>query len=206
MTVGLAENNGQRLAAADLGNHHGDLAALIDDLGELVRVHAVLAGGGDDVVDQLVLADVDFFLFGDGVEDDFVLEGAGGVGLDLCAVLLGVVLAFTVAVALLEVGFELLFNHRVRNRNLNELNELVQDLVAGLYALLNNLGVGGLLGQVLAEFGEGVELGRQLGEVIVGLGELALLDGLDDNLDLGGLRRRGRHPPGWCRRWRLRRR
>ena len=64
-----------------------------------------------DVVDQLVLADVDFFLLGNGVEDDFVLEGTGRVGADLFAVLLGVVLAFTVAAALLEVGFKLLFDH-----------------------------------------------------------------------------------------------
>lgn len=99
--------------------------------------------------------------------------------------LLGVVVAFAVGVFLGEVGLDLLFDDGCRDGNLNQLDELVQDLVAGFYALANNLGLSGLLGEVLAEFSQGVEFGCQLCEVIVCLGKLALLDGLDYYLDLG---------------------
>src|SRR6185312_13439312 len=56
-----------------------------------------------------------------------------------------------------------------------------EDLVAGLNTLLNGLGLGGLLGQVFLQFGDGVELGGQLCEVVVCLGQFANLDG--GNLD-----------------------
>src|SRR5690242_4072721 len=39
--LGLLEHGGERLAAGDLGDHGGDLALLVDRLGELVGVHAV---------------------------------------------------------------------------------------------------------------------------------------------------------------------
>src|SRR6185312_5474606 len=185
--LGHLEDLGQRLAAANLADHHRDLAGAVEHLRELVRVHAVLAGGLHDVVDELGLLDADLFLLGDLIEDDLVLEGALGVGLDLGAVLLGVVLLAGVSAALGEVLLDLLGDHGFGNRNGDQLGQLVHDLVAGLDALLDDLGVGGLLGQVLAQFGDGVELGGQLGEIVVGDGEFALLDGLDDDLHLGGL-------------------
>src|SRR5690348_11221912 len=47
---GALEHRGQRLAAGDLGDHRGDLTLLVDRLGELVGVHAVLLGGHDEVL------------------------------------------------------------------------------------------------------------------------------------------------------------
>ena len=41
------------------------------------------------------------------------------------------------------------------------------------------------LAEALAQLGQGVELARDLREVVVRLGQLALLDGLDDHRDLG---------------------
>ena len=41
-TLAFSRTVGERLAAGDLGHHRGDLAVLVDRLGELVGVHAVL--------------------------------------------------------------------------------------------------------------------------------------------------------------------
>src|SRR6185312_14688470 len=73
-----------------------------------------------------------------------------------------------------------------RNRNLDELHELVQDQVAGGDALLHDLGLGCVLREGFAQLVHGVEFGSQLGKVVVGLGKLALLDGGDGDLDLCG--------------------
>ena len=109
--LGLLQDLGEGLAAADFADHHRNLATLVNELGELVRIHAVLAGGGHDVVDQLVLADADLFLVGNSVKDDFVLEGGGRVLANFGTVLFGVVVlalgltaAFSAALGA-EAGF-----------------------------------------------------------------------------------------------------
>ena len=84
-----------------------------------------------------------------------------------------------------EVLLDLLGDDRVRHGDLDELDQLLQDLVTGLDALTGDGTLGGLLLQVLLELVDGVELGGQLGELVVGLGQLALLDGIEHDLDLG---------------------
>ena len=86
-----------------------------------------------------------------------------------------------------EVLLDLLGDDAVRHRDLDELGQLLEDLVAGLDALAAHGLLGGLLLQVLLELGDGVELGGQLSELVVGLGQLALLDGRQLQLDHGGL-------------------
>ena len=56
-------------------------------LGELVRVHAVLLGAHDEVLDELGLLDLDLELLGDGVEEELGPEGLAGALVDLGAVL-----------------------------------------------------------------------------------------------------------------------
>ena len=74
-----------------------------------------------------------------------------------------------------------------RHRDLDLLDELVDDLVARLRTLAEHLGAGDLLLDVVLELLDGVELARDLCEVVVGLGQLALLDRLDRDRDEGGL-------------------
>ena len=55
-----------------------------------------------------------------------------------------------------------------------------------------------LIGQVVFELVDGVELAGQLGELVVGLGQLALLDRADGHGDLGVLAGvRPRRPAWW---------
>ena len=70
----------------------------------------------------------------------------------------------------------------------DDLDLVQQDVDEGVArgeGLLGLLGLGGLLLQVLGELFHGVELGDHLGEVVVGLGQLARLHGLDGDGDLG---------------------
>ena len=71
--------------------------------------------------------------------------------------------------------------------HLDELEELVDEEVARLGALAERLVAGDLLLEARGELVERVELAGDLREVVVGLGELALLDGGDGDGDLGGL-------------------
>jgi hypothetical protein len=60
----------------------------------------------------------------------------------------------------------------------------LEHLVAGLDALLHPLGLLDLLAQVGAELVEGVELAGQLGEVVVEVGQLTLLDRVELDVDM----------------------
>src|SRR5690606_23818404 len=60
--LGLAEHDGERLRTGDLADHAGNLAVLVEHLDELAGLHAVLRGGLDEVLGELVLADLDLFL------------------------------------------------------------------------------------------------------------------------------------------------
>ena len=76
----------------------------------------------------------------------------------------------------LEVTLDLVVDDLGRNGNLEGLDEVFEDLVACLHALVGLLLLGGLLAQVLTQFGDRIELTGQLGEVVVSLGQFALLD------------------------------
>ena len=96
--------------------------------------------------------------------------------------LLGVVACFSVGVV--EVLLELVLDNLLGDGDLDELNELCEDLVACLGALLGNLSFCNLLLDVFLQLVDGVELGSQLCELVVSCGQLALLD--CGELDLDG--------------------
>ena len=73
----LAERYRERLRASDFADHARNLAILVEDLDELAGLHAVLRGTLNEVLRQLVLADLDLFFLGEGVEEDLVAEGRG---------------------------------------------------------------------------------------------------------------------------------
>src|SRR3954465_10705865 len=91
----LAEHHGERLRAGHLGDHAGQLPVLLQHLGELLRLHAVLLGRLDHVVGELALADPHVLLLGDRVEEQLRAERLltrlghlGAVGVVLETVLL----------------------------------------------------------------------------------------------------------------------
>ena len=104
----------------------------------------------------------DLELLGDGVEEELGLERLAGALVDL-----GAVLVVLEAVLALEVAVDLGLDDAVGDGDLDGVEEVLEDLVAGLDALLELLGLLGLLGDVGAQLVEGVELGGQLGEVVV---------------------------------------
>jgi hypothetical protein len=75
----------------------------------------------------------------------------------------------------------------LRNGDLDLLEQLLDDLVASLRALAEDLRLAELLTQVGLELVDRVELAGDLGEVVVGGGKLALLDGDDGDADEGVL-------------------
>src|SRR5665647_1206809 len=180
--LGLLQNCRERLAAGDLSHHGGDLAALLDGLGELVGVHAVLLGRHHEVLDQLGLADADLLLLGDRVEQELRTHGPPGVLVDLGAVLVILEAALT-----LEVLVDLGRDERVGDGNLGVGQQVIKDLVPGLDSLFELLGALGLRLDVGLELLDGVELRSQLGEVVVELWQDPLFDRLDRHGDLSVL-------------------
>ncbi len=82
---------------------------------------------------------------------------------------------------------DLVFDELVRNRHLDEREELLDELVACIRTLTEGLRPLDLRAQAAAELADRVELAGDLGEVVVGLRKLALLDGGDGDGDLGVL-------------------
>ncbi len=123
--------------------------------------------------------DLHLLLLGDRVEQDLRAEGLlAGFG-DLGAVRI----VFEPAL-LLEVAVHLVVDEPLRNRDVDLLEQLVDDLVAGLDALAELLRLGELLAQIAAELADGVELAGDLGEVVIGGRQLAVLDGEQGDRDL----------------------
>src|SRR5690606_36394808 len=73
------------------------------------------------------------------------------------------------------------------DRDLDGLEENLEDLVADLAGLLDLLDALDALAEVGLELADGVELARELRELVVGLGQLTLLDGVDLDGDDGFL-------------------
>ena len=84
---------------------------------------------------------------------------------------------------LLDLGLDKSLGHG----DLGVVQQVLQDLVAGLDALLNLLGPLGLHLEIGPELLEGVELGGKLGEVAVELGQDTFLDGLNRHCHLSVL-------------------
>ena len=81
----------------------------------------------------------------------------------------------------------LVVDQLLRDRDLDLLEQLVDDLVARLHALAELLRLAELLAQVGAQLADRVELAGDLGEVVVGRRQLALLDAEHRHRDLGVL-------------------
>ena len=87
----------------------------------------------------------------------------------------------------LEVLGDLGQDERIGNRDLGVGQQMLQHLVTGLEPLLKLLGALSLRLDVGRELIHGVELGGQLGELVVKLGQDTLLDRLDRHRDIGVL-------------------
>ena len=154
----------QSLGTANLADQCASLAGTVQHLCELVRIHTVLRAHGDDVVNHLGLVDGHFQSVGEGIQNHLVLEGGLGILANLGAVLLGVVAGLSVGSV--EVLLQLILDDLLGDGDLDQLNELGQDLVACLGALLGNLSLGNLLLDVFLQLFDGVELGSQLCELV----------------------------------------
>ena len=198
MTVADSTMLGERLAAADLLDQLGDVVVLEHVVDELLRVLAGLLGAHHQVLLELVLVDAELLLGGHLVEeqlsDDRVTDPALEVGLEL---LLGLALVLEVLLQgdagvgelLLDVaaaGVELVGDDGLGQRHVDPLEQCLEDGVAGGGRLLEALAAAEPLTHVGGQLVDGVELRGQLGELVVELGQLLLLDlgDLDRHLDV----------------------
>ena len=77
----------QALGTADFLHSGAKLAILDDGLDEVVRIHAVLLGAHQQVLDELLLGDLDLFLLDDRVEQELGADRLARLVGDLGAVL-----------------------------------------------------------------------------------------------------------------------
>src|SRR5690606_22899705 len=178
----LAEHDGDRLVARNVAHDRLKLVALLQRLDEVLGAHAVLARCLNQVLGELFLRDLDLEVLRDPVEEELRAELLLAGFLDLGAV--GVVLE---TVLLLEVTVHLVLDEGLGNGDVGGFEELLDELVASLRALRKGALLLDLVGERLAQLSDRVELTRHLREVVVGLGELALLDDLDRHGNLGVL-------------------
>ena len=160
--LGLLEQHGECLAARHLRDHRRHLTGLVDRLGELVRVHAVLLRAGDDVLDQLLLVDGHLDLLGHGVEQQLGLERLARLDLDL-----GAVLVVLEPVLALQVAVHLVGDDAVRHRHVDGSVRCSSSRSRACTPCSKRLTLRDLVPQVVAQLLEGVELAGELGEVVV---------------------------------------
>lgn len=115
----------------------------------------------------------------DRVEQELGLQGLAGLAADL-----GAVLVVVQAVLALEVLVHLRVHERLGHGDLDGLQQLLEDLVAGLHTLLEDLGAAGPDEDVRAHLLQRLELAGLLGEVVIEFGQLALLDRGEGHGDL----------------------
>ena len=136
----------------------------------------------EEVLADLFVGELGALRLGDGVPQDLRLVALGARLNHFGAVHLVVKAAFT-----FEVTMHLLVNHVLRNRDVGLSKQRLNQRLAGLLGLTNHATLGDLLLERSLELPQGVELARHLGEVVVGLGQLALLDGANRDRNLGDL-------------------
>src|SRR5215207_1785960 len=198
---GRRDGGDQRLAPAHVRVDRPELARLLDAPDELLRGHLVLLGLVDDPLGELLVVDRHLLLLGEGVEDQAGLDVALGLGPDVRVELLArlalgveelgepVVVVVKGVHGVVDARLDLGGDDALRQRDVRGVDERVEDLVAGLGDLLHALDLAEPGAQVFRELVEGVELAGELRELVVRLGELALLDRRDDRRDLGVLAR-----------------
>ena len=192
------DDRGQRLPAQDLLHEVGDVVVLEHVVRELLRVLAGLLGATHEVLGELALVDAELLLLGDLVEDELRGDGVADAALELgLELLLGLALVLEVLLhgdagvgeLLLDVlatGVELVGHDRVGQRDVDLLEQLLEDGVARRGRLLEALAATEALAHVGGQLLGGVELRGHLRELVVDLGELLLLDlgDRDGNLDV----------------------
>ncbi len=168
-------------------------------LDELVGVLARLLRATQHVLGQLLLLDGDLLALGQLVEHelgrDRVARGLLQLALELVdGLLLGVEVGLELQALhrellldVLAAGLHLGLDQRVGDRHLDQVEDLLHERVAGLGGLLEALAVAQAHADVVLELGDGVELRGHLGELVVEVGELLLLDPVDGDRDLDGL-------------------
>src|SRR5882757_243580 len=204
LTVGVGDlgglhDHGQRLAAGDLADQDRHLAALADGLRELVRGHAGGGRAAHEVLGELLLVDRQLLLVDQFVEDELGLDALDRLLLQVGVVFLaGLALALQVGVPVqahhgelvvlhvVAAGLDLVLEQLLRDGYVDQLDQRVEHPLLGLGGLVVRLHLREPLAAVLAQFLQSVELGGELGEVVVQGGQFALLDVGDGDLD-GGL-------------------
>ncbi|CDZ88569.1 hypothetical protein RHRU231_420118 [Rhodococcus ruber] len=189
------------LAATDVSVDGAQLVRLADLLDELLRRNPVALRLEEDALGELFLLDGGAFGLGNRVEQQLHLHGAlGGLTGVLVELLAARALLFEELVELglvviervdgvVQGAVDLGLDDGLGQRHLDRLEQHVENLVADLTGLLDLLDPGDPLAQVRLELVEGVELARELGELVVLGGQLALLDTVhrdgDDGLVAG---------------------
>ena len=135
-----------------------------------------------EVLRELVLADLHFFGFCDRVEQNLLAKRLLTRLSDLGAV--HVVFESTLT---LEVAVHLILDDGGGDGNLDRPEELLDELLACLGALAEDLRALDLCHQAVFEFAYGVELAGNLSEVVVGCRKLTFLHCNDCDGDLSGL-------------------
>ena len=187
---------GQRLAAQDLLDQLGHVVVLEHVVDELLRVLTGLLRTAHHVLGQLLLLDPDLLLLGDLVEDQLGGDGVTNAALEVCLELLDRLLLVLEVLLEGEAGeaellldaltarVELVGDDALRQRDLDLLQEGLENGVTGGRGLLEALAVAEAAADVLLELLDGVELAGELGEVVVVLGELLLLHLVDGDVDV----------------------
>ena len=172
----------ESLAPGQFGREGPELVRLSRRLDELVGLHPVGLRLLDEEVEELVLLHVDVEAFREDVQEKLVaheplclLAGLGGVRVVRFLALL------------FEVPGDLLLHGGFGEREVDCLAKLLEEQVACGVHLGARLVLGQLPAQIRTQLVDRVELGGELGEVVVGLGELGLLDVPDRDGDVGRL-------------------
>ena len=181
---GRADGLDERLAAPDVGVDGAQLARLLDPPDELLRRHLVLLRLEHDPLGQLSWSDRHLLGIGQLVEHephaDRLLGVLAGLGVELLAGLavlveeLGELLLVVVERVdrVVHARVELGLDDALGQRHLGGVDERVEHLVAGRRELLHLLDAAEAGAQVGGQLVERVELAGQLGELVVGVGEL----------------------------------
>ena len=184
-----------------------------------LRRGALLGGPAKDQLGELLLGDGNLVVVDVLVEEQLRAQRLGGTLVHLRPERVDILRVLILG--LLQVGFDgqpgprqligdlvaaslkLAGQHGDRHLELDLFEGSLQDLVPGLGDLFS-LGLGqDRLGQVLAHFLDGVELGDQLGELVIQRGQLLLSHLRDGDRDVGLLTAEGTTDQGGCEGLRL---
>ena len=197
--VGTFDQEVEGLASDDIPGQRHDLSASVELGGQFLGIAVVGLGQHADLLAQFIGVDLDVGVAGDALQDQVRRDGAHRVVarilpeallvpslglqelLDRDARTLGLLLR------VLHPVLGLVVHQRVGQFDLDLVEHRLQRPVAQLPLDVALLQLGEPLAQVVAQLRHRVELAGGLGEVVVGLGQLAGLHVLDQDGHVGGL-------------------